>query len=85
MHLLIIFAALIVAYTIRCRWTQQVGRWNERWHKALFLFLFPPLLIFMTTFALLFMGPQGTMGGLQTGCYGYVIAFVALIFSRLCV
>ncbi|MGB3650623.1 MAG: M56 family metallopeptidase [Rivularia sp. (in: cyanobacteria)] len=80
MHFLIIFAALIVAYTIRCRWTQSVDRWNQRWQKALFFFLFPPLLILMTTFALLFMGPQGTMGGLQTGCYGYLIALVALIF-----
>ncbi|NJM20808.1 MAG: M56 family metallopeptidase [Richelia sp. RM2_1_2] len=80
MHLLIIFIALIVTYTIRCRWTQNVDKWSERWQKTLFFFLFPPLLIFMTTFALLFMGPQGTMGGLQTGCYGYVIALVTLAF-----
>ncbi|MBF2013988.1 MAG: M56 family metallopeptidase [Rivularia sp. T60_A2020_040] len=80
MHLLIILIVLIVAYTIRCRWTQNVEKWSERWQKTLFFFLFPPLLIFMTTFALLFMGPQGTMGGLQTGCYGYVIALVTLAF-----
>lgn len=80
MHLLIIFAALIVAYTIRYQCTQSIGRWSERWHKALFFFLFPPLLIFTTTLALLFMGPQGTMGGLQTGCYGYVIALFGITF-----
>lgn len=80
MHLLIIFAALIVAYTIRYQCTQNIGRWNERWHKALFFFLFPPLLIFTTTFALLFMGPQGTMGGLQTGCYSYVMALFGIAF-----
>ncbi len=56
MHLLIIFLALIVAYTTRCQWTQNIARWNERWHKALFFFLFPPLLIFTTTLALVFMG-----------------------------
>ncbi|MEO1185417.1 MAG: M56 family metallopeptidase [Cyanobacteria bacterium J06636_27] len=80
MHLLIIFAALLVAGTIRYHCTRSIGRWNERWHKALFFFLFPPLLIFTTTFALLFMGPQGTMGGLQTGCYSYVIALLAIVF-----
>jgi Zn-dependent protease with chaperone function len=80
MHLIIIFTALIVAYTTRCKWTQNIGRWNERWHKALFFFLFPPLLIFTTTFALLFMGPQGRMAGLQTGCYGYAIALLGIAF-----
>jgi len=80
MHLLIIFAALIVAYSIRYQCTRNIGRWNERWHKALFFFLFPSLLIFTTTFALLFMGPQGKMGGLQTGCYGYLIALIGIAF-----
>lgn len=83
MHFLIIFLALVVAYTIRCRWTQSLDRWNQRWQRSLFFFLFPPLLIFMTTFALLFMGPQGTMGGLQTGCYGYLIALIAIVFFAL--
>lgn len=80
MHLLIIFLALIVAYTIRYQCTQSISTRNERWHKALFFFLFPPLLIFTTTFALLFMGPQGKMGGLQTGCYSYVIALLGIVF-----
>ena len=80
MHFLIIFAALTVAYTIRYQYTQNIGRCSDRWHKALFFFLFPTLLIFTTTFALLFMGPQGTMGGLQTGCYGYIIALLGIGF-----
>ena len=80
MHLLIILAVLTVAYIIRCQWNQTLGRCKERWQQALFFFLFPPLLIFTTTFALLFMGPQGTMGGLQTGCYGYIIALVTFAF-----
>ncbi len=80
MHLLIVFAVLIVACITRCQWSKSVGRLNQRFSHALFFFLFPPLLIFTTTFALLFMGPQGSMGGLQTGCFGYVIALVALAF-----
>ncbi|MEO1428177.1 MAG: M56 family metallopeptidase [Cyanobacteria bacterium J06633_8] len=86
MHLLIIFLALTGACITRFQWSQSSAKWNERWHKALFLFLFPPLLIFMTTFALLFMGPQGTMGGLQTGCYGYLIALTLMaFFALLCI
>ncbi len=80
MHLFIIFAVLIIAYMARCQWTQNTGRWNQRWQRSLFFFLFPPLLIFMTAFALLFMGPKGTMGGLQTGCYGYILALISLAF-----
>lgn len=80
MHLLIIFVALIVAYATRYQWNQSIDKWNERWQKTLFFFLFPPLLIFTTTFALLFMGPQGKMGGLQTGCFSYVIALITIAF-----
>ena len=80
MHLLIIFAALIVAWITRCQWNQSVGSLKERWQQTLFFFLFPPLLIFTTTFALLFMGPQGSMGGLQTGCFGYLVALFSLAF-----
>jgi Zn-dependent protease with chaperone function len=80
MHLIMIVAALAVAYWTRCQWTQPQGSWNERWQYALFLFLFPPLLIFMTAIALLSMGPQGKMGGLQTGWFSYVLALSSLAF-----
>ncbi|WP_017317931.1 M56 family metallopeptidase [Mastigocladopsis repens] len=80
MHLIMIVAALAVACWTRCRWTKSQGSWSERWQYALFLFLFPPLLIFMTAIALLCMGPQGKMGGLQTGCFGYMLAFSCLAF-----
>ncbi|KYC41972.1 peptidase M56 BlaR1 [Scytonema hofmannii PCC 7110] len=80
MHIFMIVAALTVAYWMRSKSTRIHGNWNEQWQKILFLFLFPPLLIFMTDIALLCMGPQGKMGGLQTGCFGYVLALIVLAF-----
>ena len=80
MHLLMIVIAIICAWKIRKSHKPIEGNWRERWRKTLFLFLFPPLLIFMTAFALFCMGPEGKMGGIQTGWLGYVIALHALAF-----
>ena len=87
MHLIMILAALAGAYwTRRCTWTDIHCNWSVRWRRSLFLFLFPPLLILMTAVSLLCMGPQGKMGGLQTGCFAYVIALSCLaFFSILCI
>ncbi|KAB8331036.1 M56 family metallopeptidase [Scytonema tolypothrichoides VB-61278] len=86
MHLIMIVAALLVVYWIRCQWTQPQGTWSERWQYALFLFFFPPLLIFMTAIAVLCMGPQGKMSGLQTGWFSYVLALISLAFCAvLCI
>lgn len=86
MHVLIIFAAIAVACWIRSSWNEPQGSWGVRWRRSLFLFLFPPLLIFMTAIALLCMGPQGQMGGLQTGCFGYMLALFSLaFFAILCI
>jgi Zn-dependent protease with chaperone function len=86
MHLIMIVAAMVVVYWIRCQWTQPQGTWSERWQYALFLFFFPPLLIFMTAIAVLCMGTQGKMSGLQTGWFSYVLALSSLAFSAvLCI
>lgn len=86
MHLIMIMAALTVAYWTRCQSIQPQGSWSQRWQTTLFLFLFPPLLIFMTAIALLCMGSQGQMSGLQTGWFSYVLAFSSLaFFAILCI
>jgi len=86
MHLMMILVALAVACWTRCSETDSQGSWSARWRRSLFLFLFPPLLIFMTVISLLCMGPQGKMGGLQTGWFSYLLALSCLaFFSILCI
>ncbi|MBE9006160.1 M56 family metallopeptidase [Fortiea sp. LEGE XX443] len=86
MHLIMIMTALTVSWILRCSWTDPQSNWNNRWRRSLFLFLFPPLLIFMTAIALLFMGPQGKMGGAYTGWFSYDLAFCGLgYFAFLCI
>ncbi len=82
MHLIIICAALAAALLIRYSVSKEIrnqGSWNARQRQALFLFVFPPLLIFSTAIALLCMGTQGKMGIWQTGCISYVLAFCSLL------
>ncbi|MBD2451553.1 M56 family metallopeptidase [Nostoc sp. FACHB-152] len=86
MHLVIILATLAVSWILRCSWVNSQGNWNARWRRSLFVFLFPPLLIFMTAIAVLFMGPQGKMGGAYTGWFSYDLAFMSLgFFAFLCI
>ncbi|MBD2342947.1 M56 family metallopeptidase [Anabaena subtropica] len=86
MHLLMILTVLAVSWIFRSSGTNPQGNWDARWQRALFFFLFPPLLILMTAIALLCMGPQGKMGGVYTGWLSYALALIFLgIFSFLCV
>ncbi|YAF94866.1 MAG: M56 family metallopeptidase [Nodularia sp. CChRGM 3473] len=86
MHLMMILAALTVAWSLRCSFHHLPGSWDFRWRRSLFLFLFPPLLIFMTAIAVLFMGPQGRMGGVHTGWLSYELALIFLgFFAILCI
>ncbi|WP_193197767.1 M56 family metallopeptidase [Nostoc sp. MG11] len=86
MHLMMIVIVLAVAWWLRSSWNQPQGSWNLRWRRSLFLFLFPPLLIFMTAIAVLCMGPQGQMGGMYTGWFSYVLALISLaFFAILCI
>ncbi|OUL32717.1 M56 family metallopeptidase [Nostoc sp. 106C] len=86
MHLMMILTALAVAWWLRSTWIGPEGNWNLRWRRSLFLFLFPPLLLFMTAIAVLCMGPQGKMGGMYTGWGSYLLALIYLgFFSILCI
>ncbi|WP_066381617.1 MULTISPECIES: M56 family metallopeptidase [unclassified Anabaena] len=85
MHLLMILAALAVSGILRQSWTHTPGSWELRWQRTLFFFLFPPLLLIMTAIAVLCMGTQGQMVGMDTGSLSYVLALIILtIFSCLC-
>lgn len=71
MHFVILLLVLSLAWLLRLVWEPQTGNWTERWHKALFFFLFPPLLVLFAAIAVLCMGPQGQMIGLKTDWYSY--------------
>lgn len=78
MHLLIIAIALIVAFTLRLTWANIQGNWRQRWQKSLFFFLFSPLLLIVTAFSVLCMGPTGKMVGFWDGWLSQVVASMFL-------
>ena len=86
MHLLMILIAVAIAYSLRHSPHISPGNWHLRWRKTLFLFLFPPLLIFMTVAAVVCMGTQGKMGGISTGSFSYLLSLIFLgIFNILAI
>lgn len=86
MHLMMILIAVTVAWGLRSSWSRPSGSWHLRWRRSLFLFLFPPLQIFMTAIAVLCMGTQGKMGGMYTGLVSYELALICLVFfAILCI
>ncbi len=58
MHLTMILAALGLAWWLRSRCSYPPGSWNQRWQRALSLFLLPPLLLLMTAASVVYMGPE---------------------------
>ncbi|MEI6443981.1 MAG: M56 family metallopeptidase [Nostocales cyanobacterium ELA583] len=83
MHLLMIFTAVIIACWLRFFGSITAGNWHLRWQKTLFLFLFPPLLIFMTVTSVVCMGTQGKMGGMYTESFSYLLALIFLGFFNI--
>ena len=83
MHILMIITAVAVAYWLRSSGNIPQGNWHLRWQKTLFLFLFPPLLIFMTVTAVVCMGTQGKMGGMYTNPFSYILALISLGFFNI--
>lgn len=86
MHTLMILIALASAFLIRIFWQPQSFNYPQRWQRSLFYFLFPPLLLLMTTMAVLGMGTQGQMLGLETGglSYGISSLFILALILVLC-
>lgn len=74
MHLSLILIAVSLAALTRLVWSKQSASWTKRWQVALIAFLLPPLLLMMTSVAVLCMGTQGQMLGLPVGWIGYSLA-----------
>lgn len=82
MHLVMILVALTIAFSIRICGSSTRGNWQQRFTRSLFCFLFPPLLLIVTAFAVLYMGPQGQMLGFPAGWLSYTVA-IAFLTSAL--
>lgn len=74
MHLIIITVALTLGCYLRITWSHPTGNWAHRWQRSLLLFLFPPLLLLVTSAAVFSMGSKGQMVGLWDGWLSYLLA-----------
>lgn len=85
MHLLTILTVVMVAVIIRRRHQSFSGEgWSKRWYRTLFLFCFPVLLLLTTAVAVLYMGCQGQMLGIQAGSIGCIISGCLILFASVC-
>jgi Zn-dependent protease with chaperone function len=84
MHLIMILISLSLAWFLRMMPLSFAGTWNERWHKALFLSLFPSLLLLTTAISLICMGFKGQMLGMQASWIGYSVAILFLTVAVGC-
>ena len=75
MHLVMILMAISLAWFVRSQWSGPRGNWLVRWQRAIFLFLFPPLLLMMTAVAVLCMGPQERIVEILVGWFSYSLCF----------
>lgn len=84
MHFVIIVISLLIASGLRWIFPKGKGRnLEERWQNTLFCFLFPPLLIIMTAFAVYWMGHHGQMLGMSSSRWECHLAIAFLGWSGL--
>ena len=82
MHFVMIASSLCLAWRLRYSWqTSSDKGWQMRWQKALVCFVLPPMLVTMTAVAVLCMGADGQMIGLEAGRLSYAIAIIFLIYG----
>ena len=83
MHLLTSLIVVTMAVAIRQTSFHTQG-WLKRWYRALFLFLFPALLLLTTAMTILYMGCHGKMLGIKAGFLGCVISGCLILFACFC-
>jgi len=81
MHLMILILAVGVAWLLRALVPALSPESEFSWQKALFLFVFPPVLLLMTALAVVSMGYQGMMFGLKASWLSYSLAIAFLGWS----
>lgn len=82
MHLVMILLSLAIAWLLRIENIEPQRTWGERWHQALFYFLFPPLLLLTTAISVIAMGFRGEMLGMKASWLSYLIS-VAFISNAI--
>jgi len=91
-HFVMIVGSLGLAWGLRYGWQNTSNwasslvairstNWQTRWHQALVCFVLPPMLVLMTAIAVVCMGAEGQMIGLQAGRLSYAIALLFLAYS----
>ncbi len=83
MHLLMIIIALGLAWGFRLATPRLRKNTSRSWQRSLFFFLFPPLLLLMTSVAVICMGYQGQMFGLEASRFSYCLAAIFLTVASL--
>jgi Zn-dependent protease with chaperone function len=74
MHLIFLFGAWSLVWWLRYTHTQIFGTWSDRWQGTLSGFLLPPLLLFASAIAVIWMGPHGRMVWWWEGWLSYLLA-----------
>ena len=79
MHLVVLFAIFVLAWGLRSTWSETTAMtWNSRWERTLAIFLLPPLLLFTSAIAIIWMGPHGRMVWVGNDWLSYWLAIVFL-------
>ncbi len=84
MHLWAILTVVALAWLMRHQSISSERKWSERWYQALFLFVFPSLLLLTTGITVLYMGCHGEMLGVKAGSVGCIIAGGLILYSCGC-
>jgi Zn-dependent protease with chaperone function len=81
MHLIVLFTIFALAWGLRYSWTEATqASWIDRWDRTVAIFLLPPLLLFTSAIAIIWMGPHGRMVwvGNDWVSYDLAIGFLGL-------
>jgi Zn-dependent protease with chaperone function len=84
MHSIMMILVVGLAGLVRLAWVPRRESWTQRWHRALFSFTLPPLLIAIAAVAIAIMGPTGRMIGLRTEALSYCAVLAWLSFAIGC-
>jgi Zn-dependent protease with chaperone function len=78
MHLIVLVCIFGLAWGLRSTWSDPQATWlddpQQQMERTLAVFLFPPLLLFTTAIAIIWMGPHGRMVWMGNDWFSYDLA-----------